>query len=306
MEGTVEWQIEDDDGKTHTITIPGTIYSPQAHCRLLSPQHWAQKAKDFKPNPRGTWLGTYHDCIELWWDQCKYKRAVPLDPNETNVGTINTAPGYKRYHVFAAEIDEPEGDGFDIDLTQESKVVSDDENDWDDKESFKERDDPLTTEFDLNGPRDNDKTVIEDEEDCMPQDASAEFLRWHHRLGHLSPSKIKLMAKLGDLPKRLANCRIPMCTSCIFGKATQRPWRHKTRKENGRQVDKSTKPGQCISVDQLESSTPGLIAKMKGIPTKSRYRGATIFVDQYSGLSYVHLQKTLSGDETVLAKEAFE
>ena len=45
---------------------------------------------------------------------------------------------------------------------------------------------------------------------------------------------------------------------------------------------------------------------MKRTQTKSRYRGATIFVDQYSGLSYVHLQKTLSGDETVLAKEAFE
>jgi hypothetical protein len=45
---------------------------------------------------------------------------------------------------------------------------------------------------------------------------------------------------------------------------------------------------------------------MRGIPMKQRYRAATVFVDQFSGLSYVHLQKTLSGNETVSAKEAFE
>ena len=67
-----------------------------------------------------------------------------------------------------------------------------------------------------------------------------------------------------------------------------------------------TKPGECVSVDKLESPTPGLIAQLKGIPTKMRYKVATIFVDHYSRLSYVHLQKTTNAEETIQAKAAFE
>ncbi|KAI2507484.1 hypothetical protein MHU86_6976 [Fragilaria crotonensis] len=41
-------------------------------------------------------------------------------------------------------------------------------------------------------------------------------------------------------------------------------------------------------MDQLESSTPGLIAQIKGWLFKKRYRVATIFVvDHFSGLSYM-------------------
>jgi hypothetical protein len=67
-----------------------------------------------------------------------------------------------------------------------------------------------------------------------------------------------------------------------------------------------TTPGQCVSVDQLESTTPGLIAQLKGIPTTKRYKAATVFVDHYSRLSYVHLQKTTNASETIEAKESFE
>ena len=58
--------------------------------------------------------------------------------------------------------------------------------------------------------------------------------------------------------------------------------------------------------DQLESSTPGLIAQLKGVPTKARYHAATIFMDHCSGLGFVYLQHTLSSEETVQAKHAFE
>lgn len=40
--------------------------------------------------------------------------------------------------------------------------------------------------------------------------------------------------------------------------------------------------------------------------TTKRYRYATLFVDQYSGFSYVYLQKSTEADETILAKKAFE
>ena len=67
-----------------------------------------------------------------------------------------------------------------------------------------------------------------------------------------------------------------------------------------------TAPGQCVSVDQLESSTPGLIAQLKGKPTISRYRGATIYIDHFSRLSFVYLQKQLMLEETLKRKKAFE
>jgi len=51
---------------------------------------------------------------------------------------------------------------------------------------------------------------------------------------------------------------------------------------------------------------PGVIAQLKGIPTIKRYNYATVFVDHFSKLSYVHLQQTLTPQDTVDAKKAFE
>ena len=120
-------------------------------------------------------------------------------------------------------------------------------------------------------------------------------------------AKMQSMAKRGLLPKKLAKCQIPTCTSCLYGKATRRPWRTKPKAgQQGGKLRTATEPGQCISVDQLESTTPGLIAQVKGWLTKKRYRVATIFVDHYSGMSYIHLQKTTNADETLEAKLAFE
>ena len=61
-----------------------------------------------------------------------------------------------------------------------------------------------------------------------------------------------------------------------------------------------------MSVDQLESSTPGFIPQLKGKLTKQRYRAAMVFVDHFSGLSYIHMQWQLTSVETLEAKHAFE
>ena len=65
-------------------------------------------------------------------------------------------------------------------------------------------------------------------------------------------------------------------------------------------------PGDCVSVDQIESTTPGFVGQMKGFLTKKRYHCATVYVDHYSSLSYVHIQKSTNGDETLLGKRQFE
>jgi hypothetical protein len=77
-------------------------------------------------------------------------------------------------------------------------------------------------------------------------------------------------------------------------------------------MDKSTKPtkptnpGDCVSVDQLVSLTPGLIDQMAGFRTTKQYRYATVYVDQVSRLSFTYLQKTASADKILEGKQAFE
>ena len=132
--------------------------------------------------------------------------------------------------------------------------------------------------------------IVETDEELLSATTSyAELLRWHYRLGHMSFHKLKAMAKIGILPRRLANVNIPKCASCYFGKMTRKPWRTKMQP---RRILPCTRPGQCVSVDQMESSTTGFVAQLKGRLTTRRYRVATIFVDHYSDLSYVYLHSS--------------
>ena len=147
--------------------------------------------------------------------------------------------------------------------------------------------------------------AVDPDDDAYPMSPTAELLKVHHQMAHLPFSKLRRMAANGYLPKRLLTCKVPRCSSCMFGRATRRAWRSKTpTNQIGSRI--ATEPGQCVSVDQLESPTPGLIAQLKGIPTTQRYNAATVFVDHFSRLSYVHLQRSLSSEDTVRAKQAFE
>ena len=65
-------------------------------------------------------------------------------------------------------------------------------------------------------------------------------------------------------------------------------------------------PGMCISVDQLESRNSGYIGVLRGFTTKQRYMCATVFVDHYSNLTFTYPQKSLTVEDTVKAKKAFE
>ena len=56
----------------------------------------------------------------------------------------------------------------------------------------------------------------------------------------------------------------------------------------------------------MEPSTTEFVAQLKGRLTKRRYRVATVFVDHYFDLSYVHLHSSTASEEIVEAKRAFE
>jgi Reverse transcriptase (RNA-dependent DNA polymerase) len=297
--GTVIWKVLDDEGAVQTLRIPNSLLVPEAKARLLSPQHLAQEIEANSIISDGTTCTTYADRIILQWDSRKYIKTIPL--SKSNIGIFWTAPGYKRYHAFCSKTNDEFCDPVES-TTFEARVAEEDARATLLEEQSENQREVVQVDFDLNG---STTTNFEpDEWADQGQDASSELLRLHNRLGHVSMVRIQKMAKQGYLPTRLATCRIPMCQACVYGKLTKKQWRTKTAAINP--IAKASRAGECVSVDQLETPIPGIIGQLKGIPTKKRFHVATIFVDHYSGLSFVHLQQSTSSEETLSAKNAFE
>jgi hypothetical protein len=126
---------------------------------------------------------------------------------------------------------------------------------------------------------------------------------WHYHLGHLPFVKLKQLALNREIPKKLAKVKPPKCAGCLFGAVTKIRGRET---KASHKVFIATKPGKCISVDQMTSTEVGFYAQMKGKLPKKLYRCATVFVNHYSRLRFVHLQVDNSSVKTVAAKCAFE
>ena len=112
------------------------------------------------------------------------------------------------------------------------------------------------------------------------------------------------LMELGILPRKLLKIRPPMCACCKIGAMTKQPRRVKGGKYKN--MRKANAPGECVSMDQIESITPGFIGILRGFINKKRYMCAKFFVDHYSGFTYVKLQTSTNMDETLKAKAAFE
>jgi hypothetical protein len=86
---------------------------------------------------------------------------------------------------------------------------------------------------------------------------------------------------------------------------TKLPWRGK-ESASSHEIFVAAKPGEIVSVNQMESTEVGFFAQLKGSLTKKRYRYCTVFMNHFSLLCFVHLQIDDSAAETMLAKQAFE
>jgi GAG-pre-integrase domain len=216
--------------------IANAYHVPEAPVRLLSPQHWAQQAKDNSPTPRGTWCATYESEVVLQWNQRAHTKTIPLDPRQGNVAVMWSTPGYSRYrdhiqldedipicYATTSHVTDEEDDGEYDEEPEEPPVMHElaDKNPSPDKL----RENPISTTFDLNGPITS--TLNPMEPDDLELHLSALMLRWHHRLSHISMKRIRMMAANGQLPKSLATCHAPMCQACQYGKASRRKWRAK-------------------------------------------------------------------------------
>jgi hypothetical protein len=69
-----------------------------------------------------------------------------------------------------------------------------------------------------------------------------------------------------------------MCASYTYGTATKIPWRTKHPANQIGQNPAIESLGVCVSINQVEPPVSGLIAHVKGTPTKAQYKYGTVFV----------------------------
>jgi hypothetical protein len=269
----------------------------------------------------------YGDCMVLQWTAAKYKKTIKLDC--CNLGTMYTVPGYSKFAAYYTAVKMHECHEkkvmhgcFEATNITEQGEISDkfdllinpnegNEEKWS-KVDVRQLTDNLRKEglianFYENPFNDTQQTTAGINETYKNIKSDEDLLMViHQQLSHIFFQRIIRMAENGVLPKRLAKCHIPVCQSCIYGKLTRKAWRTKGT-SNTRKLKLATQAGEVVSVDQLESPVDGLIAQVKGtLFQNKRYKCATIFVDHFSDLSYVHLQESTAAKETIQAKESFE
>ena len=337
MIGTLRWQWSDDSGKIHTFEIPNSYYVLSCELRLLSPQHWAQTRNPV--DRETTRCITSSVNIYLRWTNGdeKYELTLPLNKRGSNVGKLYSHPGYNKYDLFCQAAAITIADDNDP-IALLANLISDDEDNeekntepqigpppitipktrhWNQGITSEQTSEDNPHELHLSPEQkgittadlpavieEDDTSIIIDEEDQQKSTLEAELPMAYHRFQHISFSKLHEMAHQGILPRRLAHSKIPSCSTCLYRKATKRAWQSKQGKQ--RQEKKALKPGEVISVDQMVSPVPGLIAQMAGFLTRQCYKYATVFVDQASRMGFIYLQKTCSAEETIEAKRAFE
>jgi hypothetical protein len=102
----------------------------------------------------------------------------------------------------------------------------------------------------------------------------------------------------------LSSCEPLLCKACLHGKQHRTP------------VTPSTSPGMldalhltldnCISGDQLESTTSGFIPTYCGSSTTVKYHAGTLFVDHASWFLHFMPHISTSSQEAIGAKHHFE
>lgn len=295
--GTAIFTVLDDDGKPHQLKVYDTHYVPRLQLRLLSPQQWSKQGPR---KPDGTFARSETTTGDHTVLSFPGGTITVRHDSRTNLPLLATNSGYSEFSRYVAtqRLRTIEAQHFptNSDVIESLHASS----------AFSGiRTTPIDGDY-LFTPADTppDQTPTRD------QVRQAELLKWHFRLGHLPFKVLKNLAKHRLIPHHLHNVDPPMCASCQYGKQSRKATATKSKKKLRQLrllIRKARQPGDVVSVDTLSSGkVPGLMAQSKGRPTTHRFYYATVFVDHYSGLDYVHLHEHNSGAAILDAKLAFE
>jgi len=110
---------------------------------------------------------------------------------------------------------------------------------------------------------DTDFNTEQKKEDKM-KEGKLLLWKWHVRLHHLPFKRMKMLAKQGRIPRKLAKTEIPFCPTCTYSKATRNLWRVKGISKPLKEIEY---PRKCVSTDSFESATAGFAMQLKGVLT---------------------------------------
>jgi hypothetical protein len=273
--------------------------------------HVAQAIPDNFPRRRGTRCVTVDDAVILQWGQRKFTKTVPLDKGQ-NVAIMRSGAGFSKFvafcHAMEPIVDKPILANVTIDCGNDepSEELSDAPTSTAERrhpylpnEVFETKQGTVNNNATQHAP-----TFDMDDAPTAYDTTKAQMMEWHQRLCHLPEAKMHEMAKRGELQSKFATCKLPFCPACHYSNASRRPWRTSAATSIPTRI--ANMPGDVVAIDQMVSPTAGLIAQMKGFLTRRRYVAATVFVDHYSNLSFTYFQKSLTADETLEARAAFE
>ena len=85
-EGTIKWDIMDDNGQAETFIIRKSYHVPKGGVRLLSPQHWAREYKHF--TGKGAYELTNEKEIKLIWNNGENVRTTSVSYTHLTLPTI--------------------------------------------------------------------------------------------------------------------------------------------------------------------------------------------------------------------------
>lgn len=128
------------------------------------------------------------------------------------------------------------------------------------------------------------------------------LLKWNHRLCHRSMKNLQKLSKQGLLPKEIANCDIPVCSSCEYGKAKKQPVMKNVCIHN----HDPDCPGDQVHMDQAISSSPGHQLMFSGKSTKKMVNTFTLFVDEVSKKTFFEFHHGALADVSIKTKQNVE
>ncbi len=253
------------------------------------PQHFAQEAGNSQ-----TWMGNFAHCCVLHWYGSK--KTVPFDLS-SNTPIFYTALSSSTYRAFAATFEAmeapffwretvlqlPPGQRFlrEHAVPEEFVAKEDLHRDTTKSVDMVDKDNETVCTSNLpsppieeglsdqsirRGPLTFNPTQLETKDEASPIAAAndqAKSMRWHYQLGHLTFAKLKQLALIGEIPKKLAQLPPPKCAGCLFGTMTKILWRGK-ESISSHEVFVVTKPGETVSVDQMVSTEMSFFAQLKG------------------------------------------
>ena len=292
--GLVNWHTVSEDGDPLTVRVP-CYHVPEIPLRLFSPQDYARYHEQDTSKPsflgNGAWLYFHHESSDL---------------DKEKVAVFGNRDPHTGLFYFYGE------DKHDAPLQGET-------------------DSPLSSPLKAQPTCRCHPTVnVHDPKNVNLSRTQKNLLLDHSRLGHVRMNLVQSLYEcsddvsptfLGNAPpckpclhakdKGQISCPLPLCQTCQVAKARRRTANVKRSTPNREttpvlRVD-DLQPGDCISVDQYESSVRGRLPYTRGRERRSnRFCGGTLFYDHASSKMFVRHQVSLDASETVDAKRSVE